>query len=151
VDLGVRLGISERRVSAARATKRDIEALEPHATVPPVRVASRQARQFLERNARHTSCSTSHHLGQPTKGKPMKNDDSKKTQPVEGEGSYTATGRYNQHLGDAIDSGDVEAAADAARRALEGPERAELERAERQGKAGPARKPPPAKTGVQSK
>jgi hypothetical protein len=81
----------------------------------------------------------------------MKNDDSKKTQPVEGEGSYTATRRYNQHLGDAIDSGDVEAAADAARRALEGPERAELERAEQQGKAGPARKPPPAKTAAQSK
>jgi hypothetical protein len=53
----------------------------------------------------------------------MKNDDSnKQTQPLEGEGSYTATRRYNQHLGDAIDSGDVEAAADAARRAVEGPE-----------------------------
>jgi hypothetical protein len=68
----------------------------------------------------------------------MKNDDTNKsTQPLEGEGSYTATRRYNRHLGDAIDSGDVEAAADAARRALEGPEREELERAEKQGKAGP--------------
>jgi hypothetical protein len=82
----------------------------------------------------------------------MTNNDSKKsTQPVEGEGSYTATRRYNQHLGDAIDSGDVEAAADSARRALEGPERAELERAEKQGKAGPARKPPPAKKAGRSK
>jgi len=71
----------------------------------------------------------------------MKNEDSKKsTQPVEGEGSYTATRRYNQHLGDAIDSGDVDAAADAARRAMEGPERAELEQAARQGKAGPKQK-----------
>jgi DNA-binding GntR family transcriptional regulator len=72
----------------------------------------------------------------------MKNDDSKKpAQPLEGEGSYTATRRYNQHLGDAIDAGDVEAAADAARRAMEGPERAELERAAEEGKAGPKKKP----------
>ena len=80
----------------------------------------------------------------------MKNEDQKKSQqPVEGEGSYTATRRYNEHLGDAIDAGDVEAAADAARRAMEGPERAELERAARQGKAGPkhkaAQKSPPAR------
>ncbi len=72
----------------------------------------------------------------------MQDADSKKpTQPLEGEGSYTATRRYNEHLGDAIDSGDIEAAADAARRAMEGPERAELERAARQGKAGPRRVP----------
>jgi hypothetical protein len=75
----------------------------------------------------------------------MKNEETKKSaQRVEGEGSYEATRRYNAHLGDAIDSGDVDAAADAARRALEGPERAELERAEKQGKAGPMRKPAPA-------
>jgi hypothetical protein len=72
----------------------------------------------------------------------MKKDDSSKpTQPLEGEGSYSATRRYNQHVGDAIDSGDVEAAADAARRALEGSERDELERAEKQGKAGPKKRP----------
>ena len=72
----------------------------------------------------------------------MKNEDSKKSpQPLEGEGSYTATRRYNQHLGDAIDSADVEAAADAARRAVEGPEGKELARAEEQGKAGPKHKP----------
>ena len=81
----------------------------------------------------------------------MKKDDSKKAQPVEGEGSYSATRRYNQHLGDAIDSGDVEAAADAARRALEGPEREELARAEQQGKAGPRQKLPTAKTPARSK
>jgi hypothetical protein len=83
----------------------------------------------------------------------MKNTDSKKpTQPLEGEGSYTATRRYNEHVGDAIDAGDIEAAADAARRALEGPEGAELERAARQGKAGP--RPAPAaeqKPGTRSK
>jgi hypothetical protein len=74
----------------------------------------------------------------------MNNDDSKKsTQPLEGEGSYTATRRYNKHLGDAIDSGDVEAAADAARRAMEGPEGAELERAAEQAKAGPKPQPEP--------
>lgn len=68
----------------------------------------------------------------------MNNDDSSKSkQPLEGEGSYSATRRYNEHLGEAIDVGDVEAAADAARRALEGPEREELEQAEKQAKAGP--------------
>ena len=75
----------------------------------------------------------------------MNQDDATKptpTQPVEGEGSYTATRRYNQHLGDAVDSGDLEAAADEARRALEGPEREELERAEQQGKEGPKKKAP---------
>ena len=82
----------------------------------------------------------------------MKNDDSKtSTQPVEGEGSYTATRRYNQHLGDAIDSGDVEAAADEARRALEGPEREELERAEKQGKNGPKRQTKPGQPTAQPK
>ncbi|HWZ92167.1 MAG TPA: hypothetical protein VNW92_25060 [Polyangiaceae bacterium] len=73
----------------------------------------------------------------------MKKDEtSNASQPLQGEGSYTATRRYNQHLGDAIDSGDLEAAADAARRALEGPERTELERAEKQGKAGPSKNRP---------
>jgi hypothetical protein len=68
----------------------------------------------------------------------MKKDDAKQSQqPLEGEGNYTATRRYNEHLGDAIDAGDLEAAADAARRAMEGPERAELERAAKRGKAGP--------------
>ena len=82
----------------------------------------------------------------------MKNDDSKNsTQPLEGEGSYTATRRYNQHLGDAIDSGDVEAAADAARRALEGPEAKELARAEAEGKAGPKRKRAPAEPALSRK
>lgn len=67
----------------------------------------------------------------------MKKDEANKKQALEGEGSYSATRRYNQHLGDAIDSGDVEAAADEARRALAGPEAEELRRAEERGKAGP--------------
>jgi len=71
----------------------------------------------------------------------MKQDETKKTNQVEGEGSYSATRRYNQHLGDAIDADDVEVAADEARRALKGPEGAELRRAEERGKARPKLKP----------
>jgi len=73
----------------------------------------------------------------------MKKDETKKTNELEGEGSYSATRRYNQHLGEAIDADDIDAAADEARRALEGPEGAELKRAEEQGKAGPKRKAEP--------
>jgi hypothetical protein len=70
----------------------------------------------------------------------MNDQDSKKsTQPLEGEGSYEATRRYNEHLRAAVEAGGAEAAADAARRALEGPEGAELKRAEQRGKAGPKR------------
>jgi hypothetical protein len=68
----------------------------------------------------------------------MNQDESKKSDSkLEGEGSYSATRRYNQHLGEAIDSGDIETAADEARRAIDGPEGSELKRAEQQGKAGP--------------
>jgi len=68
----------------------------------------------------------------------MNKDESKKSESeLEGEGSYSATRKYNQHLGEAIDSGDIEAAADEARRAIDGPEGPELKRAEQQGKAGP--------------
>lgn len=77
----------------------------------------------------------------------MKTDDSKKpTQPLEGEGSYSATRRYNQHVGDAIDAGNVEEAAEEARRAVDGAEGEELKRAEEQGKAGPKKKPHAAST-----
>jgi len=70
----------------------------------------------------------------------MKIDESKKSdQSLEGEGSYRATRRYNQHLGDAIASGDLEAGAEAASRALEGPEGQELERAAEAAKRGPKR------------
>ena len=73
----------------------------------------------------------------------MNEDDAKKSE-LEGEGSYSATRKYNQHLGEAIDSGDIEAAADEARRAIDGPEGPELRRAEEQGKAGPKVKQTPA-------
>ena len=70
----------------------------------------------------------------------MKKDESKKSE-LEGEGSYTATRRYNQHLAEAIDSADIEAAADEARRAVEGPEGKELARAAEDAKKGPKHKP----------
>ena len=73
----------------------------------------------------------------------MTKDESKKSER-EGEGSYSATRKYNQHLGEAIDSGDIQAAADEARRAIDGPEGPELKRAEEQGKAGPKLKQNPA-------
>jgi hypothetical protein len=76
----------------------------------------------------------------------MNKDESKKSE-LEGEGSYSATRKYNQHLGEAIDSGDIEAAADEARRAIDGPEGPELKRAEQEAKNGPKHKsnlaPPP--------
>ena len=56
---------------------------------------------------------------------------------LEGEGSYSATRRYNAHLKDDLSKGKTDEAADAARRALEGPEGQELKRAEEQGKRGP--------------
>ncbi|MEO7036411.1 MAG: hypothetical protein ABI548_20880 [Polyangiaceae bacterium] len=71
----------------------------------------------------------------------MDKDQSKKSD-LEGEGSYTATRNYNKHLAEALDSGDIEAAADAARRAVEGPEGEELARAAEEAKHGP--KHPPA-------
>ena len=58
---------------------------------------------------------------------------------VEGEGSYTATHRYNEGLREHIEQHDVESEAEEAREALEGDEREELEAAEEQGKRGPAR------------
>jgi hypothetical protein len=59
---------------------------------------------------------------------------------VEGEGSYTGTRRYNEHLAEHLQSHDVEREAKEAREALEGEERQELEAAERQGKQGPSGK-----------
>lgn len=75
----------------------------------------------------------------------MKKDESEKS-ALEGEGSYTATRRYNQHLAEANASTDVDAAADEARRAVEGPEGEELARAAEEAKKGPKHRPaPPAK------
>ena len=69
-----------------------------------------------------------------------KTQEQKSEQALEGEGNYSATRRYNQHLGDAIESGDLEAGADAARRAMEGPEAEELLRAAASAKNGPQAK-----------
>jgi hypothetical protein len=60
-----------------------------------------------------------------------------KPNDVEGEGSYTATQRYNERLKKHIQSEDTEALGEQAKRALEGDERAELEDAERRAKRGP--------------
>ena len=69
------------------------------------------------------------------------NQEETKKSDLEGEGSYTATRRYNQHLAEAQDGGDIEAAAEDARRAVEGPEGVELARAAEQAKRGPKRDP----------
>ena len=70
----------------------------------------------------------------------MNKDESKKSE-LEGEGSYTATRNYNRHLAEAMDAEDIEAAAEEARRAVEGAEGEELRRAEQEAKNGPKQKP----------
>ncbi|HVZ36052.1 MAG TPA: hypothetical protein VG963_26675 [Polyangiaceae bacterium] len=66
------------------------------------------------------------------------NQDERGTKPsgVEGEGSYTATHRYNERLKKQLESEDVEQLAEEARKALEGDEREELEEAEQLAKQG---------------
>lgn len=67
--------------------------------------------------------------------KPQRSEKPSADQPqVEGEGSYTATHRYNEGLLEHIQKHDVESEAEEARQALEGDEREELERAEERGK-----------------
>jgi hypothetical protein len=79
----------------------------------------------------------------PTPGAKNENQRSQETSAdaaqVEGEGSYTATHRYNEGLAEHIKNHDVESEAEEAREALEGDEREELERAEERGKL-PARR-----------
>jgi hypothetical protein len=65
---------------------------------------------------------------------------SSKTPRVEGEGSYTATRDYNKNLRRAVADGKgIARGAELARKAVEGPEGAELRAAEQKGKAGPGR------------
>lgn len=64
------------------------------------------------------------------------NQGNAKPSGVEGEGSYTATHRYNERLKKQLESQDVEPLAEEARQALEGDEREELEEAERLAKQG---------------
>jgi hypothetical protein len=67
-----------------------------------------------------------------------KNASDVKGQRVEGEGSYSATRNYNKHLGSALaDKKGIERGAEAARKAVEGPEGAALRAAEAKAKAGP--------------
>jgi len=69
---------------------------------------------------------------------------SSSTPRVEGEGSYSATRAYNKNLRQAIkDDESIKRGADAARKAVEGPEGAELRAAEKKGKAGPRAKAKP--------
>ena len=70
----------------------------------------------------------------------MSNAPTQKDGTLEGEGSYSAARRYNQHLADTIGTGDLEAGAEEARKAMEGPEREPFERAAEEGKQGPNEK-----------
>ncbi|HWA71581.1 MAG TPA: hypothetical protein VG937_04595 [Polyangiaceae bacterium] len=56
---------------------------------------------------------------------------------LEGEGSYSATRGYNEKLKRHAREQDVNKLASDARRALEGPERASLQRAEKAARKGP--------------
>lgn len=56
---------------------------------------------------------------------------------LEGEGSYSATRRYNQGLAKHQKQADVGELAKRARKAVEGAEGTELRRAEERGKRGP--------------
>lgn len=69
--------------------------------------------------------------GRPQTASPGEPDDSKR---VEGEGSYTATRRYNEGLRKSVEKGDSEDLGEEARRALEGDEGDELRRAEDEAK-----------------
>jgi hypothetical protein len=66
---------------------------------------------------------------------------------IEGEGSYSATHRYNAGLKRSLERGDSEALAKAAEKALEGKEGEELRRAEKAAKQGKTLK---AKPGAES-
>lgn len=63
---------------------------------------------------------------------------------VGGEGNYTAARRYDAAVAETVHGGKVEELAQAAKKALDGPEGAELKRAEQKGKergkVPPARK-----------
>ena len=66
---------------------------------------------------------------QPTQAKP-------KSEGVEGEGSYSATHRYNEGLKQSIERGDTDQLAKKAEQALEGPEGQALRNAEKEAKRG---------------
>lgn len=72
-------------------------------------------------------------------------DPKKKSDGVEGEGSYTATHNYNEELEKSVKAGHSEELGEEAKKALEGPEGEALRQAEKAAKAGQA-KPPPKKS-----
>lgn len=59
-----------------------------------------------------------------------------KAEPLEGEGSYTATHNYNAGVKKSVSKGRSEELAKKAKDALDGAEGATLRRAEHEGKAG---------------
>lgn len=71
-----------------------------------------------------------------------KTDQNASSGKVEGEGSYTATRRYNKHLAEHQQSEDVDALAEEAGEAVDGAEGEDLRRAEEAGKRGPTQKNP---------
>ncbi len=79
------------------------------------------------------------HDKKPDAPDPAQNDRAGKAPPqrgtVEGEGSYTAGRAYQKGAHAFAQSGAVDRAAQDAAKAVDGPERKALERAERQGKA----------------
>ncbi len=64
----------------------------------------------------------------------------KPASPIEGEGSYTGTRKYNAELEQWVKSGPIEESAKAASRAIDGPEGQELRQAEQIGRSGPKSK-----------
>jgi hypothetical protein len=76
----------------------------------------------------------------PTNSQPKKaNNTGGDARKLEGEGSYSATRRYNENLADELKKGRTEQGAEEARKAMEGPEGEELKRAAEQAKRGPKR------------
>ena len=63
-------------------------------------------------------------------------DAKKKSNGVEGEGSYTATHNYNAGVEKSVKAGRSEELGAQAKKALEGPEGESLRQAEKAGKAG---------------
>jgi hypothetical protein len=80
-----------------------------------------------------------------TKQNPSGGKQEQQSTQVEGEGSYTGTRRYNEHLKQHIETQNTEELGEKARKALEGDEKAELEEAEQRGKRGPVVRPEPSK------
>jgi hypothetical protein len=67
----------------------------------------------------------------------MANPNEKKPSGVEGEGSYTGTRRYNEHVAQHQKNADIDKLAEEAREAVEGDEAEALERAEEAARKGP--------------